>query len=234
MDSERFDRLARAVAAAKDRRWLLRVAAATAVFGVVGRSRDLVSTAQEPQPGCPTGCRGGQVCLNGLCVLPCEENRDCRDKDDDACTGGTCVDGVCQHFIVDCAMGHVCCGNGECCPAPCTTDLDCVSGDPCQIGRCGEEGTCEFSENDGCIRCFTTNDCGPYEERTGQVGVCCNGACVTACPAGLIMGKGCECMIASAANNADGISVTVVDNGDSGVRVSNPPPATPAVEVIVS
>jgi hypothetical protein len=174
------------------------------------------------------------VCLNGFCVLPCEADRDCRDKDEDECTGGRCADGVCQNFIVDCLQGYVCCNGGECCPISCSTDFDCVSGDPCQVGVCGEEGTCVFSDNESCVRCTTLNDCGPYEERTGQTGVCCNGACVTACPPGLIMGKGCECTIPAGPNNADGISVSVTDNGASNLRVANPPEPTAEVVIVES
>lgn len=57
---------------------------------------------------------GGADCL-GVCQRTCQSDADCLDGDSDACTGAACEEGTCVYFIVTCAPGFVCCGNGECC-----------------------------------------------------------------------------------------------------------------------
>ena len=100
----------------------------------------------------------------------CHEDTDCSDGDLDSCTGGACVDGLCTYFIVNCIPGHVCCGNGACCPTGepggCLADTDCVptSADPCEGVHC---------EGGACVSFLAT--CAP------DFACCGNGAC---CPTG--------------------------------------------------
>jgi hypothetical protein len=140
------------------------------------------------QASCPDPCLQDQVCLDGRCVWPCENHRDCRSKHDDPCILNECLDGVCIEAIVDCLPGYECC-DGACCPTGCEFDVDCAVLDPCRWGRCGENGQCEFTMVDPCLICASDLDCAGEALNT----VCCGGACQRPCPEGTVMGKGCEC-----------------------------------------
>lgn len=125
-----FDRMVRGIGAKLSRRGVLRGFGA-GVFAA-GNSRAFSKGAGAQSDSAPAVC--GQ-------------DADCFDADLDPCTGSACIDGLCTYFIVDCIPGHVCCGNGTCCPSgeagACLADADCAqdSGDPCQGFRC-EGGTC--------------------------------------------------------------------------------------------
>lgn len=182
MHHQRFDRFARQIAAAGDRRSFIRavVAAAIAVAGSRQGARG--------QEACSGGCPEDQVCLSGACSPGCVNHRDCRSKHDDPCISNNCIDGLCVSAIVDCLPGYECC-QGECCAKGCSLDIDCAVLEPCRWGRCGLNGQCEFTELDPCIVCASNDEC----VGNGQNTFCCDGACRRPCPDGTIMGKGCEC-----------------------------------------
>lgn len=184
MDHHRFDHLTRQIAAATDRRSLIRVAMAAAL-GVAASRRS---------------ARGQEECL-GACDAGCTNHRDCRGKHDDPCISSMCINGLCVSAIVDCLPGYECC-QGECCPRGCTLDTDCALLEPCRWGHCGVDGQCEFTELDPCIICQSSNDC----IGNGLNTACCDGACRRPCPDGTTMGKGCECG-ASGSATLDGIVV---------------------------
>jgi hypothetical protein len=210
MDDQRFDRFARRMAGGLGRRGLLRgiAAGATAiVLGGAGLRRG------QAQTTCVEPCRRNQVCVNGACVRACQSDRECKD-DTDACIGGRCEDGMCIQYIVDCAPGHLCCGNGKCCPVSCLTDIDCFTALPCSIGRCGAEGVCEFSQREPCVTCGADADCAA----SGAGSVCCNGTCVAPCPPDFVLGKGCECKALGTTGSATGTIVVNNAEGASGTR----------------
>jgi hypothetical protein len=89
-------------------------------------------------------CVPGFTCCGGGICCPQEGGGYCVSDDecavfDDPCAGGTCDNGRCVTFLVLCAEGSACCGNGACCPIDpgCVTDADCGSyANPCLRGRC--------------------------------------------------------------------------------------------------
>lgn len=183
MDAQGFDRFARRLAASTGRRGALRTLAG--LVGLVAAGSAAVRS--QAQDGCPDGCGRNQRCVDGACVRACEGDDDCRDGGD-ACIGGRCRDGVCSQFAARCEAGYVCCGNGECCAQSCRLDLDCYVADPCISARCAE-GTCEFTRRDPCVVCEADADCALAE------GICCGGACISPCPEGSVLSKGCECRV---------------------------------------
>ncbi|MCA9537823.1 MAG: hypothetical protein KC620_02980, partial [Myxococcales bacterium] len=104
-------------------------------------------------------CRGGQVCLDGICTDPppeCANDGDCPD-------GEVCQDGRCFACFVDDDCGpNAACVDGECVPAPpeCFMDFDCLDGQICDVAtqRCVDP------------ECVIDDDCG------GDI--CSNGRCV--------------------------------------------------------
>ena len=164
MDGPQFDSLVRTFGMRSDRRRTLRLVAAGLLANWGARMVARNAGAQDTPPS-----------------DTCAEDAACVDGDLDPCTGGACVDGLCTYFIVDCIPGHVCCGNGECCPADesggCLADTDCVpmSGEPCEGVRC---------EGGACVPFLAT--CAPDFACCGN-GTCCpsNGGCVvdSDCPA---------------------------------------------------
>lgn len=221
MDDPRFDRWARRLAGGLGRRGVLRGLAAGAAAAVMGGTGVRRGRAQAT---CATPCQANEVCIDGLCVRGCRQDRDCKD-DVDACIGGQCDDGICIQFIVDCAPGHLCCGNGKCCPVACLTDIECYTPLPCSTGRCGAEGVCELTRREPCITCGVDGDCAG----SGAGTVCCNGACIAPCPPDFVLGKGCECQALNSTGSANGTIVVNNAEGASGTR-SVPPAATVAPE----
>ena len=150
MDGQRFDALARAVVARPSRRQLLRGLAGGAVAGMLTLLDAKRLRAHEDGASRVRVCFDGQTVevplplidarlFPGLTVGPCSPDggctadADCPDPDADPCTGTACVDGQCVAFIVTCAEGFVCCGNGACCAAcggiaglPCPAGTECV------------------------------------------------------------------------------------------------------------
>jgi hypothetical protein len=175
VDEREFDRIARSWATRTNRRRALRFLGIGSVIAWWHRAaRD--SAAQE---------------IAG--PAPCSQDADCVDGDADACTGGTCLDGLCAYFIVDCIPGHICCGNGACCPVEegdsCLADSDCMSasGDPCEGARC---------EGGSCVPFLAT--CAPDFACCGN-GICCpvGGGCVADadCTAfSSVLGLGTRCI----------------------------------------
>jgi hypothetical protein len=180
VDGGQFDRIARTWATSTNRRRALKlVGVGFLVAWWPSARRD--STAQElPEP------------------TPCSQDAECLDSDADACTGTACVDGLCTYFIVDCIPGHICCGNGTCCPveesASCIADTDCVaaSDDPCAGARC-EGGSCvpflatcdpDFvcCGNGDCCPvgngCVADADCSSFPSVLGGAARCISGVCV--------------------------------------------------------
>jgi hypothetical protein len=182
VDERQFDRIARSWATRTNRRRALRFMGIGSLVAWWQRTeRD--SAAQETQG-----------------ATPCSQDADCLDGDADACTGATCVDGFCSYFIVDCISGHICCGNGSCCPVEeggsCLADTDCVtvSDDPCAGARC-EGGSCvpflatcapDFAccgngdccpVGDGCV---ADTDCAAFPPGLGARTRCVSGVCVPA------------------------------------------------------
>lgn len=150
MDGRRFDRVARVLATSAGRRGALRLLGAGLLAGSFSRrTGDGVAAQESAGP------------------IPCGQDDDCRDADLDPCTGGACLDGLCTYFIVDCIPGHVCCGNGTCCPTGeangCVADTDCAqaSDDPCAGVRC---------DNGACVSFLAA--CAPESACCGN-GVCC-------------------------------------------------------------
>ncbi len=181
MDSGRFDELTRRLATLLDRRRLL--GATSAAIAAFGRERGAYA-----QDECRERCPSGSRCVGGECVAGCDNDRNCRSKHDDPCVLHACVDGSCVAAVIDCLPGHECCG-GSCCPSGCVSDADCVLFGPCQWGRCGADGQCEFLDIDPCTVCLLGQDCAGEASNT----VCCGGMCRRGCPEGTFMGKGCEC-----------------------------------------
>jgi hypothetical protein len=149
VDERQFDRIVRSWATRTNRRRALRFMGIGSLVAWWQRTGP-DSAAQETQE-----------------PVPCAQDADCLDGDADACTGATCVDGFCTYFIVDCIPGHICCGNGACCPVEeggsCLADTDClvVSEDPCAGTRC---------EGGSCVPFLAT--CAPDFACCGN-GVCC-------------------------------------------------------------
>lgn len=151
MDGHLLDRIARSFATRAHRRGALRALAAGLLAGWGWRFPRPVRAQPSPDLG----------------PLPCAQDADCADADLDSCTGGACLDGLCAYFIVSCTPGHVCCGNGACCPesGQCLSDLDCAqtTDDPCAGATC-EDGLCI-----------------PYILSCAPGAVCCKGACAPSC-----------------------------------------------------
>lgn len=130
MDGKEFDRITRAWARRTGRRGLLQFLVGGLVAGLGWRHAVRSVTAQE-EPG----------------FIACVQDADCVDGDLDPCTGASCIDGSCAYFVVDCIPGHVCRGNGACCPTResgaclAATDRVPTSRDPCEGVPC-EGGTC--------------------------------------------------------------------------------------------
>jgi len=196
MDAQRFDRMARLLAAGGDRRRLLRGLAAIGAGALF--ARDGVARGQEaPAAACvkDVDCAAGLICCaDGTCcqgaappptpapTVGCQSDAECPVTSGDPCGGARCQDGVCTEFTVACAAGSTCCGNGQCCPIPCLSDVDCLveGSDPCTQARC-EAGSCVS---------FTI-DCGSD--------ACCGGVCLPPCETGQTYDEACRCVWVPAA-----------------------------------
>lgn len=96
-------------------------------------------------------CIPGYVCCgNGECCPggepgSCETDADCALSGDDPCAGVRCEGGSCVPFLVPCAAGFACCGNGTCCPtnSRCVVDADCPAvAEPWGTGTRCVSGVC--------------------------------------------------------------------------------------------
>jgi hypothetical protein len=197
MDPHRFDLLTKRLATPAHRRALLQGALAAIGVTIWSGLPDGVAG----QEACPDGCAENQLCTDRGCLTSCANDRDCRSKHDDPCVSNTCVDGFCATAIIECLPGSEC-YKGECFATSCEIDTDCTVFDPCMWGRCGADGHCEFTELDPCVICASDDDC----LASGQDMVCCGSACRRPCPAGTLMGKGCECRVYGSAS-LDGVIV---------------------------
>jgi len=216
MDSQGFDRLTRRLAGSIGRRGALRALAGMAGLGIAGSA----VVRGRAQAECPDGCPRNQRCVDGACVRACQGDGECRDRAD-ACIGGRCSDGVCSQFAARCEAGYLCCGNGECCPQSCRLDFDCFVVDPCVTSRC-VEGTCAFTRRDPCVVCAVDADCDLAS------GICCGGACISPCPEGSILSKGCECRVTALAGVIITSNAAIDDaSGADGERDVPPPPPEP-------
>ena len=197
MQQHRFDLFARRFATAANRRALFKAALTALVVDAYSGLGSVV----VGQEACSSGCAENQLCTNRGCVTSCMNHRDCRNKHDDPCVSNTCVDGFCASTIIECLPGSEC-YKGECFATSCELDSDCTVFDPCEWGRCGVDGHCEFTELDPCVMCASDEEC----LSSGPNTICCDGACRRPCPGGTVMGKGCECQVSGSAN-LDGIVV---------------------------
>ncbi len=193
MDDQRFDRLARALAQPRTRRWTLGAIAAS--LGVVRRSRpaaayDYCGVFGDRFVGCGPNCTG--TGHPGECH--------CYDPE-----YGYCFD---EALAATCSYTMVCCydrggvtavyptGPNTCCPSGNWCDHDCCADDQLCAGAhgckdkcphgdfCGPEYGC-CAEGQSCIDdvCQVPDSCNP--ERRGRAasdaGICCNPATETAC-----------------------------------------------------
>ncbi len=214
MDGQGFDRLTRRLAGTIGRRGALRALAGMAGLAIAGPA----AVRTRAQAECPDGCPRNQRCVDGACVRACQGDGDCRDRDD-ACIGGRCQDGVCSQFAARCEAGYVCCGNGECCGQSCRLDLDCFVADPCVTARCAD-GTCDYTRRDPCVGCEADADCALAE------GICCDGTCISPCPEGSVLSKGCECRV-NALGGVTIISGNAATDDASGADGERDVPPTP-------
>lgn len=181
VNSQRFDRVTRNLGASLSRR---------GVFRWLGAS--LITTGSSWLSRKRTNAQGGPT------PAICTQDADCLDADLDPCTGSACVEGACSYFIVDCIPGHVCCGNGRCCPGSetgsCLADSDCLrdSADPCEGFHC-EGGACvpflvfcapgfACCGNGVCCpfagECSSDTDCAALSVSTAATLRCISGVCV--------------------------------------------------------
>ena len=105
-------------------------------------------------------CDDGDPCTADTCTVsegcahaPLPNDTPC--PDDDVCDGAeTCQGGQCTAgWPLACDDGDACNGEEACDPAfGCSAGppLDCISADPCQIGRCDPQGGCQFDPDPAC------------------------------------------------------------------------------------
>lgn len=125
MDDQRFDRLAKQLAAPQSRRRALRTLIATAAGTLAFREAgvDAARNRSGTAPRCRRGkCKDGLVCCAGYCHATCDRCvNDDQCDDGKICTTNNCIDGHCK------TGEHLC--------AP--------SEDPCFVNLCiEEEGGC--------------------------------------------------------------------------------------------
>ncbi len=136
MEGHRFDGLVRNMAAPRSRRRLLLGVVATATAGLALRLS--------------AGAVAGQVVTDA--DKTCSQDSDCKPAVPDPCTGAFCDAGSCTYASVACMRGHVCCGNGECCPEGEASALPGVtSGDSAAAGESdATQPEVTESSNSGC------------------------------------------------------------------------------------
>lgn len=171
MDDRRFDSLAKALAAGKSRRSVLKgllgLGGAAAV-GSLGMEHD-AEAARRPAPTPkPVGCPGSQVWNGSACA--CEAGITCGPE---CCPEGvaTCCDGAC--CFGECIAEEVCCPSeqwcadtGECCPVGtvCCGTRGCVAPEDAtcccnDLQRCWD-GLCFYKcEISGCQECDAWWNC---------------------------------------------------------------------------
>jgi hypothetical protein len=124
MEGHRFDRFVRTLAAPRSRRQLLRGCVATSAAALALRLS--------------SGAVARQV-VSGESIETCSQDSDCAPAEPDPCHGAFCDAGSCTYTSVACIRGHVCCGNGECCPeGEADTSAEVTSGDTSAPGESGE------------------------------------------------------------------------------------------------
>lgn len=195
MDSERFDRLTRAVGSRSSRRTAIGAVMAGLAMSVLGRGK------VAAQVGVPGGMCGG------FAGIPCPPGYTCIDDPGDGCdpfNGGADCSGICVPddynpcAAISCMTGTICCPNcGGICVPPGTECTDSIcGGEPCNEAVCGFG---EYCCNESCSRCVPLGDgctrefCGPdlppggtrCGDATCGVGeFCCNPSCSICAPLG--------------------------------------------------
>jgi hypothetical protein len=106
MDGHRFVTSMRDVASKRSRRHIVRSLVASGAAALSLRRGVRNAAGQEAETSPPDTCRQDSDCIVAVA---------------DACTGAYCDAGACTHTNVSCLPDHVCCGNGECCPADTAT-----------------------------------------------------------------------------------------------------------------
>lgn len=217
MDGQRFDRLARTVAAHASRRQLVRLAAGMALAGMLPGRAQAMQEASEA-----TDCDAG--------LTFCTDAGACVDLQTDMANCGACGS-VCESQLVP-----VACRAGECVRADCPPGIEycgavdlCrdLSIDPEHCGGCGNacaSGLCV----DGACADAPGQSCAAGQTNCGGVCIdtCCDnancGACGIACPAGTTCFEGqCGCpsgfCCAEGETICDGACVaTCCDNANCG------------------
>ncbi|HAA57649.1 MAG TPA: hypothetical protein DCE42_22975 [Myxococcales bacterium] len=114
-----------------------------------GKDDDCNGTVDDPT----SVCKSGEVCKQGVCVVPCQQDSDC--ATDARCQGQICTKITCGGTLVAC--GHTCvdtskdinhcgtcgkaCKSNELCDSSvcrfvCQVDADCATNEACQNARC--------------------------------------------------------------------------------------------------
>jgi hypothetical protein len=93
---------------------------------------------------CGIACGDGEVCGEGFCGLPCNDNLDCPDNLDFHCELGVCFGGGCSIVALDCLPNQP---NQDCCKTADNTFCIDFATDPHHCGRCyndcGNAGCCD-------------------------------------------------------------------------------------------
>jgi hypothetical protein len=195
LDPDRFDALARTLAAPRTRRRALLGGAggALALLGLAGPDRAAADTLCKPlgkKCNHDAQCCAGH-CPGGVCAA-CARDADCDDHD--PCTTDACVGGTCVSTPKTCDDGNACTldacdpATGQCLYA----EKTCDDGNPCTDNACDPSTGCLFPPSaagtacpggvcDGsgsCVGCLTPSDC-PGQDTDCQKRTCTNGTCGT-------------------------------------------------------
>jgi hypothetical protein len=190
VDADRFDAIARAVAASGSRRRLL-VGALAGVLGIAGRGHAEAVVCRTPGQL----CRENANCCSRLCgkdatgrrVCRCQSAADCPTPRG-GCQQATCEAGVCLTGPVVCTAPGDACVNGGC---TCTVGGVCGSFQPCANSNCicgtaTEGGPVCLVENAVCEilpACSSSAECA--QGSVCVANTCCTTpqVCIPLCPA---------------------------------------------------
>jgi hypothetical protein len=161
MDGQRFDRWARALAAASSRRGLIKGLAGTLVAGLIAADAEEAEAAARCR-----GCGPCQRCRNGTCV-PRRDGTLCGQC-------GKCAAGVCVANPARCGKCRVCNESTFACNAQDCGDCGVCVNDVCKpkSGREGQDcggSSCKVCDNGQCVAKPQNAEC--------PGGLCCDGVC---------------------------------------------------------
>ena len=177
-------------------------------------------------PGCSclqnSTCQSGLVCTNNICVEPCTASGGACTQTTDCCSGYTCTNNICTNNGITCTENHECTSGicnigttsgvqGVCstCGANgwkgCTEDIQCCTGNSCNVAEGYPDGYCNCNST-GC-NCMYNYNC--------QSGVCvedakgnplCSENCLVAGAKCQNSGQCCSGTICMESNNKQGES----------------------------